>query len=271
MPFFHNYVGGKVADWMVGGAPGEDVQTYLDNCPNISFIGVNSYFCAEWNPDNSCARESQATVAELRQPLQRYRVGRNLPAITEINSGATPLTSRIAYLAIGEFGAPIFAPWALTVSYPEPYQPYLLPDGSEANGAPALRETYESLAKALPQVSYYAATGKLKVFMSNLPGQRFAETASVNGFDVTVSGERDGKAIVIHPSAHEFVVVGYRVQVSWKDATFIWPSIKAIRVERVAWNHDHWTNDGEPAYGVDQSSRVLSVSLNSPQAIHVTW
>ena len=31
LPFFHNYVGGKVADGMVGGAPGEDVATYLKN------------------------------------------------------------------------------------------------------------------------------------------------------------------------------------------------------------------------------------------------
>jgi hypothetical protein len=94
LPFFHNYVGGKVADWMVGGAPGEDVATYLKNCPNLSFIGVNSYFCAEGRPDNSCARESQASVEQLREPLMRYRVDRNLPAITEINSGNTPLTSR---------------------------------------------------------------------------------------------------------------------------------------------------------------------------------
>ena len=41
IPFFHNYVGGQLADWMVGGARGEDVQTYLTNCPHISFIGVN--------------------------------------------------------------------------------------------------------------------------------------------------------------------------------------------------------------------------------------
>src|SRR5439155_162039 len=91
----------------------------LQNCPHISFIGVNSYFCAEWRPDYSCGRESEATVTELREPLMRYRVGRNLPAITEINSGLTPITSRLAYIAVGEFGAPIFAPWALTVSYPE--------------------------------------------------------------------------------------------------------------------------------------------------------
>src|SRR5207245_7655042 len=29
LPFFHNFVGGKVADWMVGGSPGED-------CGNLS-------------------------------------------------------------------------------------------------------------------------------------------------------------------------------------------------------------------------------------------
>jgi hypothetical protein len=89
---------------MVGGAPGEDVQTYLMNCPHISFVGVNSYSGAEWRADYSCGRESHASIAELREPLERYRVGRNLPAITEINSGVTPITSRLAYIAVGEFG-----------------------------------------------------------------------------------------------------------------------------------------------------------------------
>ena len=271
LPFFHNYVGGKVADWMVGGAPGEDVDTYLKNCRNISFIGVNSYFCAEWRADNTCARESQATVDELREPLKRYRVDRNLPAITEINSGTTAVTSRLAYIAVGEFGAPIFAPWALTVSYPEPYEPYILFDGTEANGASALRETYTSLIKALPQISYYAATNKLKVFMSNSPGQRFTQNEDVNGFKVTVSAERNGQAIVIHPSGHDFLAVGYRSSVSWNDSAFEWPKMKNIRVEKVVWDRQHWNRDGEPSYGVDQSHKTLSVDLDSPQAVLVTW
>src|SRR5204863_783849 len=247
IPFFHNYVGGEIADWMVGGAPGEDVQTYLENCPHISFIGVNSYFCAEWRPDNSCARPSQATTEELREPLKRYSVGRNLPAITEINSGLSSVTSRLAYIAVGEFGAPIFAPWALTVSYPEPYEPYILPDGSEANGANALRETYSSLAKALAQVSYYAGTDKLKVFMANSPGERFTQSGEVNGAVVTVTGEHDGQAIVIHPSGHEFLVLGYRCQVSWKDTTFTWPHMKSLRVERGGWIRGHWQRASEPS------------------------
>ena len=208
IPFFHNYVGGQIADWMVGGAPGEDVQTYLQNCPHISFIGTNSYFCAEWRPDYSCGRESDATSSELREPLIRYRVGRNLPAITEINSGATPITSRLAYIAVSEFGVPIFAPWALTVSYPESNQPYVLNDGTLANGAPALRDTYSSLGRALPQISYYATTDKLKVFMSRSPGENFSTTEDVNGFPVTVTGENNGQAIVVHPAAHEFLLVG---------------------------------------------------------------
>ena len=271
IPFFHNYVGGKIADWIVGGAPGEDVQTYLDNCPKISFIGVNSYFCAEWRPDNSCARESEATVEELKEPLKRYTVGRNLAAITEINSGNTAVTSRLAYIAVGEFGVPIFAPWALTASYPESNEPYILADGSEANGAAALRDTYSSLAKALPQISYYATTNKLKVFMSDSPGQKFTQSAEIEGFKVTVSGEHDGQAIVIHPSGHEFLVVGYRTSVSWGDSAFSWPEIKNLRLDKVAWNRDRWERDGEPAYGVNQSTKTLSVDLGSPQAVRVTW
>ncbi len=271
LPFFHNYVGGKVADWMVGGAPGEDVEIYLNNCPNLSFVGVNSYFCAEWRPDNSCVKESQATVEELREPIARYRVGRNLPAITEINSGATPLTSRLAYIAVGEFGVPIFAPWALTVSYPESNEPYILPDGTEANGASALRDTYSSLGRALPQISYYAGTDKLKVFMSDLPGQAFTKTDNVNEFRVAVNGEKSGQAIVIHPTGHQFLLVGYRSHVSWSDPGFRWPEIKNIRVERVVFAGDHWDRDGEPSYGVDQSKKILSVDLDSPQAVLVTW
>lgn len=271
IPFFHNYVGGKVADWMVGGAPGEDVQTYLETCPHLSFVGVNSYFCAEWRPDNSCARESQATVDELREPLLRYRVSRNLPAITEINSGSTPVTSRLAYIAVGEFGAPIYAPWALTVSYPEPYEPYILPDGTEANGAAALRDTYSSLTKALPQISYYATTDKLKVFMAQKPGQRFSETQEVNGVKVTVTGERNGQAIVMHASNHDFLVVGFRAGVSLSHPAFEWPAMKNVRVQRVHWTENHFENDGEPSYGADQSNKTLSIDLEEPQAVRVTW
>lgn len=271
IPFFHNYVGSKIAEWMVGGAPGEDVRTYLDNCPNISFIGVNSYFCSEWKPDNSCARRSEATVEELREPLRRYSVGRNLPAITEINSGKTEVTSRLAYIAVGEFGAPIYAPWALTASYPEPHEPYILPDGNEANGAAALRDTYTSLNKALPQISYYAATNKLKVFMADAPGDRFSQTEDAGRFKVTVSGEHGGQAIVIHPGGREFLVVGFRTRVSWQDAAFNWPEMKKLTVEKVVWSRNHWERDGEAAYGVNQSDKILLVDLDSPQAIRVNW
>jgi hypothetical protein len=271
IPFFHNYVGGQIVSWMVGGAPGEDVETYLHNCPKISFIGVNSYFCAEWRPDYSCGRESEATVSELREPLIRYRVGRNLPAITEINSGATSITARLAYIAVGEFGVPIFSPWALTVSYPESNQPYVLSDGSLANGASALRETYSSLTKALPQISYYATSPKMKVFMSRSPGQRFSITEKVNEFPVTVAGQDNGQAMVIHPSGHDFLLIGYRVNVSFRDPVFEWPAMKQVRVQSVHWTDDHWNNDGEPEYQVDQTNKTLNIDLNTPEAVLVSW
>jgi hypothetical protein len=271
LPFFLNFVGGKIVDWMVGGAPGEDVETYLKNCPHVAFIGVNAYFCAEWRSDYSCARQSDATVSELRQPLTRYRVGRNLPAITETNSGPDPVAPRLVYLSVGEFGSPIFAPWALTVSYPKSYAPYVLGDGTLANGAFTLRDAYSSIAKALPQVSYYGGTEKLKVFMSPVPGERFSETADVNGSSVTVAGEDNGQAIVIHPAPRQFLFVGYRSTVSLGDPALEWPGMKSLRVQKVRWAGDQWTTDGEAFYGVNQSDNTLEVVLDYPQAVRVSW
>jgi len=271
LPFFHNYVGGKVAEWMTGGAPGEDVATYLKNCPNLSFIGVNSYFCAEWTPDNNCAKPAQGTIEELRKPLMRYRVGRNLPAITETNSGASSIASRLAYIAIGEFGAPIFAPWALTDSYPEPYEPYVRHDGTLANGAFALRDAYTSIRKALPQISFYAASDDLKVFMSEMPGQIFSRNEEIGESSVSVKGAHDGQAIVIHTRGHEFLIAGFRASVDIKDATLTWPTIRGVRVQRVRWNGSDWANDGEPQYDMNQSARSISIALDVPEAVMVSW
>jgi hypothetical protein len=271
LPFFHNYVGGKVAEWMTGGAPGEDVATSLKNCPNLSFIGVNSYFCAQWTADNNCARPAQGTIEELREPLRRYSVGRNLPAITETNSGANTIASRLAYIAVGEFGAPIFAPWALTDSYPEPYEPYVRRDGTLANGAFALRDAYTSLSKALPQISFYAGTDKLKVFMSDIPGQSFSRTEEINGASVSVKGEHDGQAIVIHAAGQEFLIAGFRASVAFKDQVFAWPAVQKVRVERVRWNGMGWSDDGEPEYDIDQSTKTLNVDLDHPEAVRVSW
>lgn len=271
LPFFHNYVGGKIAEWMVGGAPGEDVSTALKACPHLAFVGVNSYFCGDWRPDNSCARPPEGSIEQLREPLLRYRVDRNVPAITETNSGNSPIASRLAFLAAGEFGVPIFAPWALTVSYPEENQPYVLPDGRLGNGATALHDAYTALEKALPQILYYATTNKLKVFISQLPGQPFSDTTELNGFAVKVSGSNNGQAIVIHPSGHEFLVVGFRSGVSFHDPAFEWPKMESVRVQRVAWSGDRWSQDGEPSYNVNQSDHSLVVDLDVPQAVLVSW
>ena len=147
----------------------------------------------------------------------------------------------------------------------------MLNDGTLANGAFALRETYSSLSKALPQISYYAGTAKLKVFMSGVPGQRFSQTEDVNGSRVIVTGESDGKAIVIHLSAHNFLLVGYRASVSFGDPAFRWPELRNIRAEKVYWAGDRWNEDGELTYGVDQSKKALNIELESAEAVRVSW
>jgi hypothetical protein len=261
LPFFLNFVGGTIRDWMVGGAPGEDVATYLENCPALSFVGLNLYLPPE------------SSASDFRAALGRYRVSRNLPSITETNSDRGPAAPRLAFIAVGEFGAPIFAPWALSDSYPIPYQPYVLPDGSLANGATALRDAFLSLRAALPQITYYASTEKLKVFMSRLPGERFSEIKDVNGVKVTVSGEANGQAIVIHPAPNEYIIAGYRCEVTLTDDAFQWPSVRKVRVERGHYVGREWKGEGDPLsfYGINTEARSIDVSLAVPQVVRVYW
>jgi hypothetical protein len=261
LPFFLNFVGGVIEDWMVGGAPGEDVETYLDNCPALSFVGLNLYL------------PPQSSVSDFRAALGRYQVSRNLPSITETNSDRSPVAPRLAFISVGEFSSPVFAPWALSDSYPVPFQPYVLPDGSLANGAVALRDTYLSLRAALPQITSYAGTEKLKVFMSRLPGEKFSEIKDVNGAKVVVRGEDNGQAIVIHPAPNEFILVGYRCEVTLTDDVFRWPDVRKVRVERGRYLGRDWKKEGDPVsfYGINTEARSLDVPLMVPQVVRVYW
>ena len=260
IPLFLNFVGGKLAPWMVGGAPGEDVATYLENCPHISFVGVNSY------PQPDCSLD------EFRSILRGYRVGRNIPAITEMNSDRSPVAPRLAYVAIGEYGAPIVAPWALSTSTPGSFQPYVQPDGSLANGAFILRDCYTSLSKALPVIAYYAGTEKLKVFMASLPHHPFSDTTVVDGVKVRVAGEGDGQAIVIHPVPREVLLIGFRSHFWVYTDAAKWPDLQQIKIESVVWTDGGWREEGTANYiGIDQSERCVSVDIELPQAVRVRW
>jgi hypothetical protein len=66
-------------------------------------------------------------------------------------------------------------------------------------------------------------------------------------------------------------MTGFRSSISIARPELQWPAMKSIHVVRVRWSADHWENDGEPSYTVDQSSQTLTIDLDSPQAILVTW
>jgi len=259
LPFFLNFVGGKRVDWMVGGAPGEDVATYLRYCPFISFVGLNLYL----SPDSS--------ANDLRQALRAYSVDRNMPSITETNSGPGPMAPRLAFVSIGEFGSPIFAPWALNISYPTPFRPYVLEDGTLANGAFDLRDTYLALSQAMPVVSLFGGTENLKVFMAQFPGDRFSQTRDLSGSKITVSGQGNGQAMVIKTAENEFFALGFKCSVTLADSGFVWPGLQKVTVEKGAFEGDRWVASGEPRYTFNQSAQTLGLRLERPQVLRVYW
>jgi hypothetical protein len=269
IPLFLNYVNGSAEPGLVGESPGEDVATYLENCPDLSFIGVNAYFCAQWQ-GGGCAAPSHATTEELSNALKRFEIGRNIPAVTETNSGNSEAAPRFAYVAVGKFGAPIFAPWSLTWSYPEQDEPYVLHDGQLANGAMSLRRAYRSLKMALPPILNYAGTKKLAVFQAATAGESFRTDATVNGETVEVSGEDGGQVIIIHPRGKQLLIVGYRAELGLTDPGLVWPEMRRLRVERVRWKAGRWEQIGAPYYSVVQSRRQLWIVLRYPEAVLVS-
>ncbi len=259
LPFFLNFVGGKVADWMIGGAPGEHVPYYLDNCPAIDFVGLNLY------------TSSESSANDLRATLRRYQVGRNLPSVTETNSGSDSVDARLAFISIGEFGAPLFAPWALNISYPAPYQPYVLSDGSLANGAFRLRDCYTALRRSLPLIASRATTDDLAVFLSNRPGEEFTTWKDLRGVRLSVSGAGDGQAIGVATGPTEFFIAGYRCRATLSSSEFVWPQIRDLHVETGVFEGADWKGGGTARSSVNQSARSVGISLEEPQVVHVSW
>ncbi len=257
LPFFANFVGGKLKDGLTGGSPGEDVSTYLEHCPHLDFCGLNLYV----QPGRS--------INDLRGALNGYKTGRNLPSITETNSDLSKMAPRIAYLSIGEYGAPIFAPWALNTSCPTPYQPYVLEDGSTANGAPGLKECYDSINMAMSQISYYAGTDNLKVFMGVQPGDEFSYTIDMKDTKLVVGGETEGQAMILHVHENEFLVIGYRCHVSISTPYATWPALKNIQVEKGSWKANEWSCIGEARYTINQSKHAVGVSLDTAQVVRI--
>jgi hypothetical protein len=212
------------------------------------------------------------TVAEMRRAIREWCVAGNIPAITETNSGTDAVAPRLAYLSIGEFGAPLFAPWALNVSYPASGAPYVLEDGTLANGAFALKNAFRTLRQAPAQVAWHAATDRLRVFMSEKPGEDFRRTGDVAGLKVEVNGWRDGQAIVIRTGKSEALFLGYHSGMALKTGMETWPRLKGIRVEQGHYRDgDRWIPEGIPKYGIDQSRKRLHFWVEEPAAVRITW
>lgn len=264
LPFLMNFVGGSLESGITGGSPGEDVRTYLENLPALTFIGLNNYV------DDPASY----STADFYNALNRYRIGRNLPALTETNSATSAVAERSLFQSVGAFGSPFFAPWSLIESYPTENKPYVLQDGDLANGAFALSSAYDLLNRALPAISFWGGTAHSRVFLAPLSGDTFSETEEMEGIHVTVDGSENGQAIVLQPSKHELILIGYRCEITVAPASnATWQDLSRVKVEKGTWSKDKWLQDGKPvtARVDDPSSNSLQIFLPEPQVVRVWW
>jgi len=261
LPLFVNFVGGSLAPGLLGGSPGEDVATYLETLPNLSFVGVNHY--PTWG-DETPAPVS-VSASSLRRTLDRYRIGRNIPTVTETNSDNNSLAPRFLFLSVGEYGSPLFSPWAMETSCPTPGEPYVQEDGQLANGAFALREACTAIRCGGPAVAEFGGTERARVFLAEMPGQRFSQTKDLDGVGVTVAGVNDGQAIAIRPAGREMLILGFRCKVVVETGA----GNDSVKVERGAWAGDQWTAKGNVNASVSRGK--VEFRLTEPQAVRIYW
>jgi len=88
---------------------------------------------------------------------------------------------------------------------------------------------------------------------------------------VGASGDENGQVIIMHPAAREFLLVGYRSDVSLWNEALRWPALKRLHVEKGSWVGDQWRSAEEPLYEVDQMERRLGVHMDEPQSIRIWW
>lgn len=261
IPFFMNFVGGSLADGMLGGAPAEDVATFLENISALAFIGVNHY--PTWGEDTPAPVSLPAS--ELRRTLDRYKIGRNIPTLTETNSDNSPLAPRYVFISVGEYGSPLFAPWALSSSCPTDGEPYVQRDGTLANGAFALREAYVAIRKGGPCIAQFGGTERAKVFLAEMPGYRFNERKNVAGIAVTVSGVNNAQAMAVRPAENEVLIVGFRCKVAVNTGA----GQRPVKVEKGMWIGGQWKREG--LVRAEVANGQVNLWLTEPQAVRVYW
>lgn len=251
LPFYMDFVGGELAG-MLGGEPGEDVATYLTLCPRTAFVSMNLY--------SGSARE-----ADLRRRIEPYRVERNIVAISETNSDRSAVAPRLAFLAIGDYAAPLFSPWAFNISWPTRGEPYVLKDGTLANGAFDLMRAYTGVERAAAPIALCAGTEKLKVLLDG----EIRET-EVAGAKVGVVYDPGGQLMILHPEPDEFLVIGWKASVTLETPMAKWPTLKKLRVEAGRWEGLGWSPAPDPVYYAVQGERAVRIRLfEEPLVIRV--
>jgi hypothetical protein len=167
------------------------------------------------------------------------------------------------------FGSPIFAPWALNISYPRPYESFVNDDGSRGVAWKGLAEPYEALTPLVELLALYGGAGRAHLFMPLEPGKRFSQTAQINGHRVDAEGSAGGQCIVIDAEDGCLYICGYRCTVKVGTPNAAYPQCKSIRAERGFYN-GRWHKADDADIVLSQYDPYISVSLHVPSAIRLS-
>jgi hypothetical protein len=212
--------------------PGEDIDIYLDECPELDVVAVDYY---GFGPN------------DLGFTMRFFERGRNVNFIAEHSTESVGDAAGNVFRAVCEFGAVAFDPWAVDHSFgwrawrdKVSEKPFVSKDGSWSQAAQAYGESLKALKAATVQVASAARTQDLLYFVAENFQPRSLEERRWGMVWRLMAGPQ-GRWALIRNAEGDFTLLGAGLQAVLEplDAAQSWS------VEAGHWKQETWIKTGE--------------------------
>ncbi|MGE5599520.1 MAG: hypothetical protein ACM3XS_09090, partial [Bacteroidota bacterium] len=235
--------------------PGEDLDIYLDECPEVDIVAPDYY---------------GFSGSDLAFTMHYFTRGRNVPFIAEHSTESVGQADRNLYSAVLEHGAVAFDPWAIDHAFgwrawrdQVTERPFVARDGSWSDAAvdfgraqTALAAVIDPLAAAGPEeVLFYIGEGLPRTMEEKRWGLHWRMAA----------GPR-GKWVAVRTDTNEVTLAGTDLLAV---ASPLDPG-RSLRIETGRWRDGRWVTEGAaPAREDPAGGPAREIDLRPSGAVRI--
>jgi hypothetical protein len=235
--------------------PGEDVDVYLAECPEIDIVAVDYYgFCA----------------ADLAFTMRFFERGRNVPFIAEHSTESVGDAAGNVYRAVCEHGVVAFDPWAIDHTFGwrnwrdrVHERPFVGTDGSWTDAATAYARSLAALGGMTQLVARAARTSEMMFYVTEHDLPRSLEERRWGLVWRTLCGP-EGRWVCVRSGDGDFTFGGVGLQLIVEPLD---PK-RSCEIERGRWKNGVWERTGD-APVQSKTERAILLELEEGACVRI--